>query len=58
MSSDAMLQVAVITTAQRARRRFFKRIWRSLRGFLFGFEIAKVTVPTRRTFHSEAAGVP
>jgi hypothetical protein len=52
-----MLRVALGMAAQRARRRFFKRIWRSLRGFLFGFEIAKVTVPTRRTFHSETGGV-
>jgi hypothetical protein len=57
MSGDEMLRVALGMAAQRARRRFFKRIWRSLRGFLFGFEIAKVTVPTRRTFHSETGGV-
>jgi len=36
----------------RARRRFFRRICRILLGFLFGLEIEKVAVPTRRTFHS------
>jgi hypothetical protein len=35
----------------RARRLFFNRDWRSLRGFLFGFEISRVTLPTRRTSH-------
>ena len=43
--------------AYRARRLFFRRIWRILRGFLFGLEIANVTVPTRRTDHSLFAGV-
>ncbi len=43
--------------AYRARRLFFRRIWRSLRGFLLGLEIANVTVPTRRTVHSLLVGV-
>jgi hypothetical protein len=45
----------------RARRRFLSRDWRSLWGLRFGFEIAKVTPPTRRTFQplaEEAGGVP
>lgn len=42
---------ATSTAAQlyRARRLFFNRAWRSLRGFRFGFEMAKVTGPTRLT---------
>ncbi len=41
---------------QCARRRFFSRIWRSLRGLRFGLEIAKVVLPTRRTFQASAGG--
>lgn len=42
--------------AQRARRRFLSRDWRNLWALRLGFEIANVTVPTRRTFHSSASG--
>jgi hypothetical protein len=43
--------------AYRARRLFFSRDWRVLWALRLGFEIANVTVPTRRTFHSSASGV-
>jgi len=48
---------SVQTVAQRARRLFFSRAWRVLWALRLGLEIANVTVPTRRTFHSCAAGV-
>ena len=42
--------------AQRARRLFLSRDWRILLALRLGFEIANVTVPTRRTFHSSVSG--
>jgi len=42
--------------AQRARRLFLSRDWRNLWALRLGFEIAKVTVPTRRTFHPSVSG--
>jgi len=52
------VQKAVWRRPYLARRRFFSRDWRILFAFRFGLEIANVTVPTRRTFHSSLfAGV-
>jgi hypothetical protein len=40
----------------RARRRFFRRDCRIFRAFRLGLEIAKVTLPTLRTFQPFTSG--